>query len=216
MENNTEKAKLYTKVNAIAKELGAIKEDGKNDFDHYVFITYQQVNALLRSLLPKHKLALVPQVEQCSENEIATSGGKPAMRSIVKMSFELVDLETGYSETRIFFGGDQDTKGKSLGQAITECQKRFEMKLFHVSSSEADPDSKSVEHGSKEKKMPWRQVLHALDANFQDDGATDIFLKEIEDAGYTLEGAYLLKDKELQKDLYLKLNDKLKKLRNIK
>lgn len=216
--SNELKAKLYAKITNLADELGAIKEDGANDFDHYKFISYQALNALLRDLLPKYKLAIVPEVLEYSDKEIMTSGNKPAIRSSVKMSFMLVDTETGYAEERTFVGADQDTKGKSMGQAITECQKRFEMKLFHVSSTEADPDSKSVELGKKKEsgKMSWGQLLNALDNGFDEIGAIDIFLKTIEDAGYDLESAYALTDKALQRELYLKINDQLKKLKGEK
>ena len=142
MEN---KAKLYAKITNLAKEIGAMKEDGKNDFDHYKFISYQNVNARLRSLLPKYNLAIVPSVTNYEERDYTTSKGSQSILFIVFMSVLFVDPETGYSEERTFVGGDQDTKGKSLGQAITECQKRFEMKLFHVSSTEPDPDSSSNE-----------------------------------------------------------------------
>lgn len=206
MENNELKAKLYTKITNLANEFGAMKTDGKNDFDHYAFISYQNVNARLRDLLPKYKLAIVPQVIDFQDFAITTSGNKPALRSIVKMSFLLVDTETGYSEERTFVGADQDTKGKSMGQAITECQKRFEMKLFHVSSTEADPDSKSVET-SKKPTSTWSSTLNKLDAEFDN---SELFSASISGMGYTIEAVYQITDREEQKRVYNKLKKELK------
>jgi hypothetical protein len=172
MEN---KAKLYGKITELANELGAIKEDGNNNFDHYAFISYQNVNARLRQLLPKYKLAIVPSVTNYEERDYTTQKGSQSIRSVVSMSFLLVDTETGYSEERAFVGGDQDTKGKSLGQAITECQKRFEMKLFHVSSTEADPDSKSIENkpnglSEEQKHQNFIKSIEILADKYADNG----------------------------------------------
>ena len=162
------RAQLHIKINSLAKELGAVKQDGVNDFDHYSFISYQYMDSLLNTLLPKHNLAISPQGDTFLERDITTSKGKPATRSCVTMLFDVIDLETGYSEIRKFFGADQDTKGKSLGQAITECDKRFKFKTFRVSSKEADPDSNSLEHGSRpefteaEKTANWKTRIDKL------------------------------------------------------
>ena len=167
MEN---KAKLYKKITNLANELGAIKEDGSNNFDHYKFISYQNVNARLRDLLPIYKLAIVPSVLNYEERDYTTSKGTSSIRSVVTMSFLLVDTETGYSEERNFVGGDQDTKGKSLGQAITECQKRFEMKLYHESSTEADPDSKSISVKPTIKQSVgaiWADTLATIESAYE-------------------------------------------------
>ena len=147
MENKEQmelRKKLYAKVNAIGLELGQVKADGHNSFSNYNYISYEQVNARLRNLLPKHNLSISPSVIECQETQIP-SGNKVAVRTIVKMNFTLTDLETGYSEDKLWYGADMDTGGKSFGQAVTESQKRFELKLFHISTqADADPDSKTT------------------------------------------------------------------------
>ena len=57
--------------------------------------------------------------------------------------------------------------------------------------------------------MSWGQLLNALDNGFDEMGANEMFTQTIESAGYNLEGAYALSDKDLQKELYLKLNNQL-------
>lgn len=139
------KAALYKKIVAITEELGKVDADGKNTHSGYTYISYENVNARLRTLLPKHQLAIVPSIVDYSERD--WEGEKHiTTRTVVRASFMLVDLDTGYSEERLCSGAGADTSGKSHGIAITETQKRFELKLFHISTREDyDPDSKSVE-----------------------------------------------------------------------
>jgi len=134
------KAKLHTKINEVVKRLGAIQEDGKNTAQNFGFISYQKMNAELRKVLPDVGLAISSEVNSYEERDYQNSNGNIFIRTVVVMDFEIVDTETGYSETSKFAGGEQDYGGKSLGQAITECQKRFEFKKFHVSSKDPDPD----------------------------------------------------------------------------
>jgi hypothetical protein len=61
------------------------------------------------------------------------------------MSFKIIDLETGYFEEVNFVGAEQDSGGKSLQQAITQCTKYFYFKLFKISSKdEVDGDTQTV------------------------------------------------------------------------
>lgn len=140
------RAKLTQKINAMADAIGQVKAEGTNTFSNYNFVGYEQVNALIRSLSPVHKVNIMPSIIDSSEITYLNEKGKQVVRTTVKMSFLLTDTETGYCEERFSFGADQDTGGKSFGQAVTEAQKRFELKLFHISTkADVDPDSKNTE-----------------------------------------------------------------------
>jgi hypothetical protein len=147
MENNYENyAKLAKKLAIISKELGAVAADAENAHDRYAYISYEKVNAVLRNILEKNGIAIIPNVENYQESQYKTAKGSMGIRTVVTIKFLIVDTETGFSIERSFVGADQDTKGKSMSQAITECQKRFELKLFHISTKgDVDPDSKSEE-----------------------------------------------------------------------
>ena len=55
------RAKLYQKINAIGKELGAMAEDGQNrQGGGYGYISAKHLNARLRVLLPKHGMSITP------------------------------------------------------------------------------------------------------------------------------------------------------------
>lgn len=145
------KGKLGDKISKLAKDIGQLEEDGKNNFSKYKYISSNQMVAQLRDKLSENKLAIIPEIIDVNEKEFS-SKDKKTIRTIVKMNFELIDTETGYSEVKQWFGADQDTGGKSLPQAITEATKRFYFKLFQVSSKEEnDPDEKTTEMNKNDK-----------------------------------------------------------------
>ena len=147
-------AQLYEKINKVTYELGVFNADKRNKFDGYNYISYENVNSKLRSLLKNNNLSISSEITGIDEAVHITIAGAEAVRSIVHMKFKLVDTVTGYSETKSWIGSDIDQKGKSIGQAITESQKRFELKLFHASTvSDVDPDSHSMELKGKEDNI---------------------------------------------------------------
>lgn len=135
------------KIELMSQEIGAMDKEGENKFDNYVYITYEQLDTKLRKLLTKYDLSILPEINDYIETPIMTSGNKPAIRTVVKMNFHITDTKTGETITLKWIGADQDTKGKSMPQATTECVKRFYLKTFKISSKDdTDPDSKSVEN----------------------------------------------------------------------
>jgi len=155
------KMKLSTKVETMAQAIGALAKDGENTHSKFNFISNEQAITAIRNFGLDNKLSVSPlDVVEYEERESTTGNGKQVIRSIVKMSFDLVDLETGYSEIRYFVGADQDTGGKSMAQAITACSKYFLFKLFKITSKdEQDPDAKTTDAdgGSKTQARAGNQ-----------------------------------------------------------
>lgn len=151
-------AKLGEKISKMCLSIGEVEQDGKNKDQNYGFISSDNLLSHMRSNLSPNQLAIFPNLDSvASENRTAENKhGKKLYwtKTTVGMSFEVVDTETGYVKTFTWTGSDQDTGGKSMGQAITECTKRFYFKLFQVSSKEdKDPDSKTDEdqpHGESQ------------------------------------------------------------------
>lgn len=139
-------AKLHQKIQTCSQGIGKLENDGKNSFSNYKYISNVQMTTAMRSYLLPNKLSIVASVLDMDEREFANDKGKLTVRSTVTMAFQIVDLETGYSIMESFVGAEQDTGGKSLQQAITQCTKYFYFKLFNVSSQDdIDPDSKTTE-----------------------------------------------------------------------
>lgn len=136
---------IATKISAICGEIGGLEKDGKNKDSNYGFISYEHLNAVLRPLLMKHKLAMIPSFEECVESEVISKSGGKGVRTIVKGKMTLMCGETGDVFTTAIMGADQDYGGKSMSQAETEAHKRFILKTFFVSShDDVDPDGKTT------------------------------------------------------------------------
>jgi len=144
---------IAKKISQICGNINKIEQDGKNAHSGYQYISYEQLNAVLRPQLAHHGLAFYPDITSYEERDYTSTGGKTTIRTVVKGSIVIVDSETGERESFGFVGADQDTGGKSMSQAITEGIKRAMFKLFFVSSkSDIDPDSKTTEVPQKHFK----------------------------------------------------------------
>lgn len=135
-------AKLAAKILAITKEIGSMPKDGQNKEQRYNFISYEAMNAKFRELLAQYGLCMIPSFTDIQDTCYTDKNGNPYIRTLVKGKVLIIDAETGYTVQCAILGGDNDRSGKSGGKAITEAIKRFEMKLFHISSKDdIDPDS---------------------------------------------------------------------------
>ena len=94
-------AKLQQKKNALRKELkerGVLKKGGKNDYDHYTYFSEAQYKELFTELFSKHGLEL-------NFNEISyemfEGTEKQSNGRLTKVEFELIDIDSGFSETSV-------------------------------------------------------------------------------------------------------------------
>jgi hypothetical protein len=149
-EGNENLGKLARKIVTIGKEIGQVTPDGHASGANYDFISYEQVNAILRKKLEEHGLAIIPSFDEMSDEHILLKtkfGEKQVIRTKVIGRALIIDADTG-EKIEVGIGGiDQDSGGKSSGQSITEAVKRFELKLFHISTqADVDPDTKTMQY----------------------------------------------------------------------
>lgn len=158
------KASIGKKISEMLKSFGVVSEDGENKFSNYGYISSNKMVGLMREHLSEFGLSVIPEVNDYKETVSvytdANGNEKAWIRTVVEMNFEIIDTDTGFSIIKKFFGADQDTGGKSFGQAVTECCKRFYFKLFQVSSSdEKDPDGKTTSTQKDDKKPAVQRQL---------------------------------------------------------
>jgi hypothetical protein len=140
------RAQLSAKIEKLARDIGAMQKDGRNKFSSYDYISNEQLTTVLRERLHGAGIGIVSDVIDYDERESVNDKGKQVIRSVVRMSFEITDHETGYREMHTFAGAEQDTGGKSFQQAITQCCKYFHFKLLKITSmEEKDPDQHTHE-----------------------------------------------------------------------
>jgi len=180
------KAKLAEKLATVADEMGAMEQDGHNSFSRFSYTSYQALNARLRWLLKKKGVAIIPSTESHEEREYQNEKGKITTRTVVCMKAEIIDTDTGYSVVAKLVGAANDTGDKSMGKAITEAVKRFEFKLFHVSSVEdVDPDGETVPiEGKKKGKVAMPEHLIEVRSILKEKGRDfDAFLEYLKSKG---------------------------------
>lgn len=137
---------LGKKILTVMAQLGTLDKDGVNMKQSYTFVSYEALNARLTEILPRNGLALIPSFDEYIEREIQNKSGQLVTRTIVKGTMMILDTTTGYAVKCRIIGADNDTAGKSGGKAETEAVKRFEMKLFHVTTKdEQDPDGHGID-----------------------------------------------------------------------
>ena len=137
---------VISKLAKITGEIKAVSKDGKNSFSNYDYISYEQLNSIVRPLLSLNNIVIAPNITEYQEHYTVNDKNKEVVRSIVKGTIKVVCGDTGEVFEFGMMGADQDTGGKSMSQAVTEFEKRALFKLFKVSSkADVDPDSKTVE-----------------------------------------------------------------------
>lgn len=162
---------LNQKIVDISNDIGAMQKDGHNKFSGYDFISAEAMLTACRNKFKTHNFNIIPEIVEVKESTSQSQQGKSTIRTIVKCNFELVDLETGFSKIISWYGADQDTGGKSMGQAITDAYKRFTFKLFNISTGEPDTDHKTVEtkpEPTKKKVVtPEKEVGNLIQAEMK-------------------------------------------------
>ncbi len=138
-------ALLFSKLAEATAGIGALAKGDRNTFSNYQFTGYEELYAHLRPMMLKYGFFIIPNIIDHHETPFQTKDGKTTIRTILTMRMDIVDIDTGYIYEAFWAGADQDTGGKSMGQAATEGDKRFCFKLLKISSKDdVDPDTKTT------------------------------------------------------------------------
>ena len=143
---------LYKKIEQLALCIGKMQKDGNNSFQNFKYITHEQVSTALRGELLNHNLSIVADMVDYSERDF-TSNNKLTIRTTVKMVFTITDLETDKQVQHTFFGAEQDTGGKSMQKAVSQCTKYFLFKLLKITDKGEDNDHQTVEVPPQKRQL---------------------------------------------------------------
>lgn len=135
---------LSTKKNALRCELaqrGILKREGNNTYDKYKYFSEAQYKALFTELFSKHGLELRSSVKDYSS---VPGTEKQANGRQIMMEFELVDIDTGFSESSQFIGEGFDKGDKGFYKAYTGALKYYLANTFMVATGD-DPEKDSPE-----------------------------------------------------------------------
>jgi hypothetical protein len=123
-------AKLARKKNKVIKLVGSIAKTGYNEYYDYNYVEEAEVVRVIRSALVKVGLSFsVSTSEILPPDTINTELGQ-FYNYTIKMTFTLVDTETGYFESSPWLGMGSDSGDKALYKAYTSGVKYFLLKNF--------------------------------------------------------------------------------------
>jgi hypothetical protein len=123
-------AKMARKKNKVIKLISSIAKTGYNEYDDYSYVEEAEVVRVIRNALVKSGLSFsVSTSEILPPNTINTELGE-FYNYTIKMTFTLVDTETGYFESCPWLGMGSDQGDKALYKAYTSGVKYFLLKNF--------------------------------------------------------------------------------------
>lgn len=153
MENKVEAKPLniYQKLCIILGEVSAIPKEGWNDHFKYKFMREADVAAVMRTLLSKYGVFIIPTIESLEYHEVVGERSKQNFcHAKVKYTFVNAENPEDRFET-IHYGDscDADSGDKALYKALTGCHKYFFIRTFSLGSEEdVENDSPSQSRGT--------------------------------------------------------------------
>lgn len=168
-------AKLQQKKNSLRKELkerGVLKKGGKNDFDHYTYFSEAQYKELFTELFSKYGLEL-------NFNEISyemfEGTEKQSNGRLTKVEFELIDIESGFSESTVITGEGIDKGDKAGYKAYTGALKYYLADKFMVATGDdAEKDSPSEKMNDVKTRKASPKQVEVLAKVYQGDNLTKL------------------------------------------
>lgn len=155
MSENNAKMSLASKLAAIGDEIGVTAKTGKNEQQKYDYIEYAIVSGKIRNLFSKHKVIILPQVDDYEVKEVTNKYGNAGYHYTLRMSFLIKDGESDESFERKWLSESIDFGDKSINKAETAGTKYFYMRLFNVS-----------EKGEQEADKVTPEIVASESANY--------------------------------------------------
>lgn len=167
---------IYAKIQSVMNEVQYLEKDGKidpNEGKSYKVITEEKVTSSVRAAMAKNGLVMFPEaIEEDTLNEAVEYEykGKPKKKTNrfcrVKVTYRMVDTETGESITIQSCGSGADTQDKAVGKAMTYAYKYALLRTFAIPTGE-DPDLiSSDDYNAKltgeEKPEPPKEVKNRV------------------------------------------------------
>lgn len=123
------------KVLEVSRAIGFIEKEGFNAHFKFKFQAWDDVLPAVRNACVEAGLAILPSVTILSD---MSEGNK----KMIQMTLQLVDVESGESETLEWTGEAIDQQDKGVQKAATSAMKYFFLKLFMIPiSDDTDTDA---------------------------------------------------------------------------
>lgn len=151
---------IYQSIASIMSEIGAIGKDKKNSQQGFMYRGVDDVMNVLQPLLTKHKVFIVPDVQEHTREERTTKGGSLLIYSICKVKYTFY-AEDGSSVTSSVVGEGMDSGDKATNKAMSVAFKYACFQVFCIATEEMkDPDGEiqqPMPRTSQDNTQPAKQ-----------------------------------------------------------
>lgn len=170
-------AQLQKKKNAIRKELkerGVLKKEGNNTYDRYSYFSEAQYKLLFTELFANNNVEM-----KFTEISYDTFEGseKQSNGRMPKLSFQLIDVDTGFFEETQITGEGIDKGDKAGYKAYTGALKYFLANTFMVATGD-DPETESPSENMNTKKSKIFDQATPIDLKALADEFRNLYSKE--------------------------------------
>lgn len=134
-----QKKTLIEKLFSIQSGVSYLQKTSKGK--DYNYVSSSQTLGVIRELMDRERVLLVPSVHECVFWPKEKLGGAMHLTEM-KMHFEWVNADNPNERWGIpWYGQGSDMHEKGCGKAMTYGEKTFLLKFFHVATDGMDPDS---------------------------------------------------------------------------
>lgn len=138
-------AMAHQKIVKIARDIveKGIEKDGKVSFGttNYTYTGYEVLNSYLAVLLQAYNIAIMISVDEAKMGNYIGKNSKGIDTRYntveLKLLISLIDCDTGWEVKYKSFAFAEGSDDKVVAKAITEALKRWEFKVFHITSKDA-------------------------------------------------------------------------------
>lgn len=161
------KLNLAAKIAKISAEIGAISKSGRNSEQGYFFIEYAVVAAEIRAKQEEVGIAIVPQIESYTSDEVRTAKGRAGFHYLLSMTFDVINTDNPEDRMQVKWVGEATDYGdKGVNKAITSAVKYFIMRLYNISEKgEKEADAETPEVSEVVSTKETRIMASKIDLN---------------------------------------------------
>jgi hypothetical protein len=143
VENTNNAPMIYSAINAVMRDCGAIGKNNKNQQQKFMFRGIDDVMNALQPVMVEHGIFVVPEVLDQTREERQTGTGKNLIYTVLKMRYTFY-AKDGSSVQAVVTGEGMDMADKSANKAMSIAFKYACFQVFCIPTEEMqDPDAET-------------------------------------------------------------------------
>lgn len=164
---------IYTALAAVMADVDHVAKRDVNQHQNFRFRGIDAVVNAVGPVLRKHKVIVVPDVEQVDYQTVHTSTGKPATACRVVVAYHFIATD-GSRVTAKAAGEAWDSGDKATPKAMSVAFRTALLQALALPTDEPDPDSQTFERA----QVDWDSVADNAEALTDVDAVKALWTRE--------------------------------------